>query len=367
MKIILVHKAEFPKRPPVINSTLILSELGHDVTLVTEGVNEYWKEELKRRNIKVYVIKNRFEKYGILGKVLAYLNFRKEVFKLAKKEKEKHSSVLLWVEGAYTVVALGEKLNNYPHILQIQELHEESKMQLKAISKVINTAKVVFMPEYNRAAIYRVWFSLKKMPVILPNKPEIVANDDELETIKKKYEAKLKELEKYKIIIYQGSIQKKRDLTSIIKAVKELGGDYRLLIMGRYNQTLEEYKSIDERLIHVDFTPAPEHLAYTSNAYIGVLSYDPYSLNNAFCAPNKIFEYSKFGIPLICNELPGLKGVLDTYKTGKAIDIDDVEDIKKTILDIDANYEFYSNNAREFYKTVNCTEIIKKALANAGI
>ena len=50
--------------------------------------------------------------------------------------------------------------------------------------------------------------------------------------------------------------------------MKELGGDYRLLIMGRYNQTLEEYKSIDERLIHVDFTPAPEHLAYTSNAYI---------------------------------------------------------------------------------------------------
>ena len=240
-------------------------------------------------------------------------------------------------------------------------------MQLKAISKVINTAEVVFMPEYNRAAIYRVWFNLKKFPVILPNKPEIVANDEELEAIKEKHKEKLKEIEKYKIIIYQGSIQKKRDLTSIIKAVKELGGDYRLVIMGRYNKTLEEYRSIDNQLIHIDFVPAPEHLAYTSKAYIGVLSYDPYSLNNAFCAPNKIFEYSKFGIPLICNELPGLKGVLDTYKTGKAIDIDDVEDIKRTITEIEANYEFYSNNAKEFYNTVNCKEIIRNALKNAGI
>lgn len=367
MKIILVHKAEFPKRPPVINSTLILSELGHDVTLITEGLNDYWKEELKRRGIKAHVIENKFIKYKTFGKVLAYLRFKNETFRIVEEEKKKHASVLVWVEGAYTIVALGKKLNNYPHILQIQELHEESKMQLNAISKIINTAKVVFMPEYNRAAIYRVWFNLKKLPVILPNKPEIVANDEELEAIKEKHKETLKEIEKYKIIIYQGSIQKKRDLSSIIKAVKELGGNYKLVVMGKDSDALEEYRKIDEQFIHIDFIPAPEHLAYTSIAYIGVLSYDPYSLNNVFCAPNKIFEYAKFGIPLICNELPGLKGVLDTYKTGKAIDIDDVEDIKKTITEIGNNYEFYSNNAKEFYRTVNCKEIIKNALENVGI
>lgn len=367
MKIILIHKANFPNRPPVINSTLILSNLGYDVTLITEGLNDYWDEELKSRNIKVCVVENKYAKYGTFGKVLAYRKFRKKVFRIAEQEKKKHGTVLLWVEGAYTIVSLGKKLNNYEHILQIQELHEEQPMQLKAISKVINTAKVVFMPEYNRAAIYRVWFNLKKFPTILPNKPEVVANDKDLEIIKDRHKEKLQEIEKYKIIIYQGSIQKKRDLTSIIKAVKELGGDYRLLIMGRYNQTLEEYRKIDNQLIHIDFTPAPEHLAYTSKAYIGVLSYDPYSLNNAFCAPNKTFEYSKFGIPLLCNELPGLKSVLETYKTGMAIDIDDVESIKKAILEIDANYEFYSNNAREYYKAVNCTDIIKNALESIGI
>ena len=112
MKIILVHKAEFPKRPPVINSTLILSELGHDVTLITEGLNEYWTEELKRRNIKVHVIEKKFAKYKTLGKVLAYHHFRKRTFSIVEEEKKRHSSVLIWVEGAYTIET--ERLS--PHI-----------------------------------------------------------------------------------------------------------------------------------------------------------------------------------------------------------------------------------------------------------
>lgn len=367
MKIILIHKAEFHKRPPVINCTLILSELGHDVTLITEDLNNYWKKELTNRKIKQHVIENKYKKFGRIGKVLAYRNFKRKAFCIIEEEKKKHSSVLLWVEGAYTIVALGKRLNNYPHILQIQELHENSKMQLNAISKVISSAEAVFMPEYNRAAIYRVWFKLDKMPYVLPNKPEVACNETEQQKFANKHKDSLIQLEGKKIIIYQGHIGRDRDLTPFINAIKELGGSFRLLLMGKHTDSVEEYKKIDNSIIHIDFVPAPEHLIYTSKAYIGILSYDPYSLNNIFCAPNKTFEYSKFGIPLICNELPGLKNVLDTYKTGKAIDTNDVEDIKKAIMDIDSNYEFYSNNAKEFYESVNCKNIINKALTKIKV
>lgn len=67
MKIILIHKANFPNRPPVINSTLILSNLGYDVTLITEGLNDYWDEELKSRNIKVCVVENKYAIFGIIS------------------------------------------------------------------------------------------------------------------------------------------------------------------------------------------------------------------------------------------------------------------------------------------------------------
>lgn len=362
MKIVLIHKAQFYKRPPVINSTLILSDLGHDVTLITEGLNTYWEEELKRRNIKVCVIQNRFIKYGTLGKVLAYRNFKQEAFKIIEQEKKEHSSVLVWVEGAYTIVALGKKLNEYKHILQIQELHEESKMQLNAISKVINSAEAVFMPEYNRAAIYRVWFKLDKMPYLLPNKPDIVCKKEDMQLLTEKYRKQLEQLEGKKVIIYQGFLGKDRDLAPFVQAVKELGGDFRLAVMGEYRQSIDLYKKIDPQLIHIDYTPAPEHLAYTAKCYIGILSYNPHILNNAFCAPNKIFEYAKFKIPVLCNELPGLKWLLDSNKAGLAIDITNVKDIKKAIIEIDNNYEEYSKNAERLYNSVNNKETIHNVL-----
>ncbi len=362
MKIILIHKAEFPKRPPVISSTLILSELGHDVTLITENLNDYWRNELPKYNIKAEVVANKYAQYGKLGKILAYYNFKKEVFRIVEKEKKQHGSVLLWIEGAQTIVALGSKVNDYPHILQIQELHEGSKMQLKAISKVINSAKAVFMPEYNRAAIYRVWFKLDKMPYLLPNKPEVVCNDEELKKISEKHSQRLELLNGKKVIIYQGFLGKDRDLTPFVKAVKELGGDYRLAVMGEYRKSIDQYKEIDPQLIHIDYTPAPEHLAFTAKCHIGILSYNPHILNNAFCAPNKIFEYAKFGIPVLCNELPGLKWLLDSNKAGLAVDITSVEEIKKAILEIDNNYQEYSQNAHKLYNSVDNKETIKNVL-----
>lgn len=363
MKIILIHKAEFPKRPPVISSTLILSELGHDVTLITENLNDYWRNELPKYNIKAEVVANKYAQYGKLGKILAYYNFKKEVFRIVEKEKKQHGSVLLWIEGAQTIVALGSKVNDYPHILQIQELHEGSKMQLKAISKVIGTAKAVFMPEYNRAAIYRVWFKLDKMPYLLPNKPEVVCNDEELEKISEKHRERLEPLKDKKVIIYQGFLGKDRDLTPFVKAVKELGGDFRLAVMGEYRKSIDLYKEIDPQLIHIDYTPAPEHLAFTAKCYIGLLSYNPHILNNAFCAPNKIFEYAKFGIPVLCNELPGLKWLLDSNKAGLAVDITNVEEIKKAILEIDNNYQEYSKNAQNLYCSVDNKNTIRVALS----
>ena len=365
MKILVIHKSAIEQIPPVLNVINILHQLKYNVVSINTGIYESTAKQLVEKGIDVNVI-NDYKGNNKFKKIISYQNYKKRVLNLIEEYASK-DSVLLWIEGASTIFALGTSFKKYKYILQISELHEDYKYQLKAIGRVINEAELVFMPEYNRAAIYRVWFHLLKLPIILPNKPESVANEEDLKLIKEKHIEKIKEIERYKIIIYQGSIQKKRDISSIIKAVKELGGDYRVLVMGRHNKTLEEYKTLDNQLIHIDFTPAPEHLVYTSKAYIGVLSYDPYSLNNAFCAPNKTFEYSKFGIPLICNELPGLKSVIDTYKTGKAIDINNVESIKNAILEIDANYEFYSNNAKEYYKAVNCKEIIRNALKSIGL
>lgn len=367
MKIILIHKAEFPKRPPVISSTLILSELGHDVTLITEGLNDYWKEELRRRSINVHVIENKFIKYKTFGKVLAYLKFKKETFRIVEEYKNTHTSVLVWVEGAYTIMALGKKLNNFSHILQIQELHETSKMQLKAISKVIGTAKAVFMPEYNRTILYQIWFSLKHRPVVLPNKPYFYPSKEDIEKLEIKYAEMLSIFKSKKVILYQGQIATTRDLSNYIKAVKELGGEYCTVLVGNDHNMVSKYRAIDENLVHINFIPAPDYLLFTSMAHIGILTYNPNSLNNMYCAPNKIYEYSKYSLPMLGNDIPGLKYAIEPYNAGEIVDENNVESIKNAILKIDSNYEEYVANSARIYTELDNVSIIRETIKDIQI
>lgn len=363
MKVIVIHKSTFYRCPPAISTTLILSDLGYDVTLVTEELNEYWSEDLKRRNIDVLEIPNKFKKYGVFGKILSYLNFSSKTFAKIEEIKKKHKDLILWVKGAHTILALGEKINKYSHILQIVELHETSKMQLKAISKVINKAKFVFMPEYNRSILYQIWFNLKQRPIVLPNKPYFYPSDELIKSLETKYKDMVSIFEKYKVILYQGQIAATRDLSNYIKAVKELGGNYRIVLMGNDHNMVHKYKEIDNNVIYIDFIPAPDYLLLTSKAYIGILTYNPESLNNMYCAPNKIYEYSKYSLPMLGNNIPGLKYAIEPYNAGVIVDEDNVQSIKNAILEIDNNYNKYKENSARIFIEQDNKKIISDAMS----
>lgn len=362
MRVIVIHKNTFYRCPPAISTTLILSDLGYDVTLVTEETNKYWDDELKKRNIDVLVIPNKYKKYGSLGKILSYLNFSSRTFSKIEEVRKKDKDVHLWVKGAHTILALGSKINNYPHILQIVELHETSKMQLRAISKVINKAKLVFMPEYNRSILYQIWFNLKRRPIVLPNKPYFYPSDEIIRSIEEKYKDMVSIFEKFKVILYQGQIASTRDLTNYIKAVKELGGNYRIVLMGNDHNMVHKYREIDENIIHIDFIPAPDYLLLTSKAYIGILTYNPESLNNMYCAPNKIYEYSKYSLPMLGNNIPGLKYAIEPYNAGVIVDEDNVQSIKNAILEIDSNYDKYKENSAHIFIEQDNEKIIRDAM-----
>ena len=90
----------------------------------------------------------------------------------------------------------------------------------------------------------------------------------------------------------------------------------------------------------------------TSHAKIGLVFYDDFSLNQAFCAPNKIYEYSGFGIPMLANKIPGLENTVGKFNAGKCIDFES-EQLMEAIKEIDGNYERYSVNALALYDAVD--------------
>lgn len=356
MKFVVITKSLLDFIPPVISVSLILRDLGHDVHVITSGASPTVEEKLKSRNISMDVLPYTTAT-NPAKKVWEYIMFRRETVKLLKTL----SFDILWIEGAITIRSLGESISKYPYILQISELHETSKPQLRSIGKVINDAKLVFMPEYNRTVLYQIWFNLKNRPITLPNKPYFIPAPESMGYLKEKYSSLLEPFRQYKVILFQGMIFPERDLSNYITAIKELGRDYKLVLLGKDENMLSKYRQIDESIIHIDFIPAPDYLVFTSLCHFGIVTYDPRKLNTAYCAPNKIYEYSAFGKPMIGNNIPGLN-CLEHYKAGVLVDESSVCSIQEAIIQLDNNYEDYSLGAKKLFKSTDNNRTIKQSL-----
>ena len=82
-------------------------------------------------------------------------------------------------------------------------------------------------------------------------------------------------------------------------------------------------------------------------------------MNHLFCAPNKTWEYSGFGIPTLGNDLPGLEYSIGSAGAGRCVDFDDKDAIIEAIKDIDNKYEEYSSNATKFYNSFDVGTSLK--------
>lgn len=84
-------------------------------------------------------------------------------------------------------------------------------------------------------------------------------------------------------------------------------------------------------------------------------------LNKVFCAPNKIYEYSGFGIPMLANNIPGLKNTVGNAGAAECIDMKK-ENIIKSIKKIEADYTTYSVNAKKFFAGTDNFETMKEMM-----
>lgn len=364
MKIIVINKEIFHKRPPVISSILNLFDLGYDVELITVEINDYWLQELNSRGIKVYVIPDS-KRRNRINKIIEFIRFRKLVINYLHQKIATSDNLLLWVIGGNTIYALGTSLKDFRFILQIQELHENDKNYLRAFGKIIHQAEKIFVPEYARALLYKIWFGLKQIPTVLPNKPYFMPDQVALELYKNEYSSILDNLKAYKIIIYQGYIGRDRDLSNYVKALTMLKttNNYKLVLMGQdVDGMVKHYKEIDPDILHINYIPAPAYLIFTRLAHIGLLSYSPISENNIFCAPNKLFEYSAYGIPMIGNNILGLSYPIKTNKMGEIVNEEDCNTIIHAIEAIEVNYDEYSRNSRAFFESVDNKATIAKCI-----
>ena len=292
---------------------------------------------------------------GLMSRVRNRLKSVEYFHKRVRKDLDNLNYDILWIIHERTAISLRNILKGRKYILTSYELRDYSEPELmRPLARPMREAKVNIQCEYNRSWIARMIYGLSETPIVMPNKPFYHPLCKNIPTDKIIADGK-------KIIMYQGVLTRERNLDGMCKAITSLDG-FKLVLLGRETDYSRELKSKYDIVEFPGFIKSPAHLDLTSNAYIGLVTYNPLDLDCAYCAPNKIWEFSGFGIPMICNEIPGLEYTVKANKCGVCTNTDDPDSIVEAIKTIDANYHEYSSNARKMFESVNLCDIINQVI-----
>lgn len=372
-KIVIVVLEEILYYPPTMSLIHVLLHNGHSVTLISRKCEELNEDILLHDNFS-YINLNAYTNYS---NVFTRLRTRvdevrelKEVTAAAMKDAD-----ILWTCSINTVRDLGEMVLNYKNVLQMMELYRHgyfSKHIKFPLEEIARKSWKNVVPEENRAYIQQAWWQLEKKPYVLPNKPYSLDVGELSDEVNRQLE--ILKNEKRKVILYLGGIFGDRNFESYARAIQKEKDKYVLYIVGkaydeaarqRLNRLIEEYG-----VVYLGYFKAPKHLAFVKNAYIGLLPYRPFygdrqsELNAVYCAPNKIFEYAGFGIPMIGSDVMGLKNPFEKWNMGVTCNDSNEDEFYNAIKVIDEHYEDMSKNCVDYYNSVNLNEIVENIIAD---
>lgn len=117
-----------------------------------------------------------------------------------------------------------------------------------------------------------------------------------------------------RVVLYQGGFGVGRGLDVALAAMRDVPSDIHLVMLG-YGPLEAHLRStaaelgLGDRVHIVPAVPPEELLSYTASADAGLIPYQPVSKNNYYSLPNKCFEYTSVGVPLIVSDLPELRRV----------------------------------------------------------
>lgn len=171
-----------------------------------------------------------------------------------------------------------------------------------------------------------------------------------------------------RVVLYQGGFVAGRGLDVLLRAAPFFPDRAHLVLIGKggERETLEalaEELNVSDRVHFLPAVEPGELPALTAAADLGVIPYQPVSLNNRFALPNKVFEYTGAGIPFVAADLPELRRVADSESCGEVYDPYDPQQLAaavSTVLD-PARYSQYRTMADSFGRA-NTWETEKKIL-----
>lgn len=136
------------------------------------------------------------------------------------------------------------------------------------------------------------------------------------------------------IILYQGGLSSGRGVNLLLECFKKRESDEVVIVFMGFGEMEEEIKNISKIKNNIFFHPAvsPEIvLDYTSSADLGIHLIQNTCLNHYYCMPNKLFEYSMAGLPVIVSNMKEMRELVEKYDMGIVVEDESLEAINTAI------------------------------------
>lgn len=213
---------------------------------------------------------------------------------------------------------------------------------------IVKRVDALFCANEERANIMFDHYALKTKPTVIRNISKLgISHDEGTESI-------LSSLSSFfsksgVTVVYAGAIINSRKLDGLVKAVAKHPDKFKLLMVGN-GDALNSLKSIASSFEELNYcflgaVPYRSLGALLSRCDIGYLHYPIDSLNNIYCASNKIYEYASVNLPILASPNPTVKKIIENNGIGICS-----EDLESGLLDVLTRMEFFKSNSCIFNK-----------------
>lgn len=191
---------------------------------------------------------------------------------------------------------------------------------------VVPRADLVIAANAERATYMSSYYSMARQPIVVRNIPDEPAYRPPSEGAA--FSPAQGDYGDSYVLVYQGIILLRRGLERILDALVLLPVEFQLEIVGGgpdEERLAEEIASRDlsGRVRQRGRVPREALHGLLLQCDAGVLTYSYESLNDRFCAPNKIFEYAQAALPILATDQEPLRRMVQGYGIGKLIASDD--------------------------------------------
>lgn len=290
-----------------------------------------------------------------------YMEFNRKLFQKLRKTAKKEDILLANDLDSLLPNYLVSKLKGCELVFDSHEIFSEvpslhNRPFRKKIWKKLERFTVPKIKHfYTVSDGYADWFENEygKRPVVIRNVPSLPLNkDQELQVL-------LPEISPgEKILLYQGILNFSRGIDKMILAMQHLSG-VQLWIVGngpkrKEFEDLTDELNLRDRVKFIGHVSPGQLRLITPKADLGLSLEEDYGISYRYALPNKIFDYTHAGIPILATWLPEIKNTVEKYSIGKTIQNHDPGHIAERIKEmLEEGKSPYSENLKKAAEVFN--------------